>query len=158
MGQHPKVRRGNNSIMKNEKWFFISNFEEFVDHSRALVFNLFGQVNEIAADSLTASLSTMSKEEIEEMDTTLSHEEASVIVKNHARKQINRNTKEIRYSLTDKILEEIIEDLNGRMVSNILNTLVNKGVLDSGYDSEKNDFIFWVKEDANNQKETPETD
>lgn len=43
------------------------------------------------------------------------------------------------------------------MVSNILNTLVNKGVLDSGYDSEKNDFIFWVKEDANNQ-ETPETD
>ena len=96
--------------MKNEKWFFISNFEEFVDHSRALVFNLFGQVNEVAADSLTASLSIMSKEEIEEMDTTLSHEEASVIIKNHARKQINKKSKEIRYSLTDKILGEIIED------------------------------------------------
>lgn len=158
MGQHTKVRGANTSIMKNKKWFFISDFEEFVDHSRALVFNLFGQVNKVAADSLTSSLSTMSKEEIEEMDTTLSHEEASVIIKNHARKQINKKSQEIRYSLTDEILEEIIEDLNGRMVSNILNTLVNKGVLDSGYDSEKNDFIFWVKEDANNKEQTPETD
>jgi len=143
--------------MKNENWFFISNFEEFVDHSRSLVFNLFGEANEIAADSLTASLSKMSLEEIEEMDTTLSHEEASVIIKNHVRKQINRKSKETRYSLNDKILAEIIEDLNGRMISNILNTLVNKGVLDSGYDSEKNDFIFWVKEDDNNQTETPKT-
>jgi hypothetical protein len=141
----------------NEQWFFISNFEEFVDHSRSLVFNLFGEVNEMAADSLTSSLSTMSQEQIEEMDTTLSHEEASVIIKNHVRKQINKKSKETRYSLNDKILAEIIEDLNGRMISNILNTLVNKGVLDSGYDSEKNDFIFWVKEDENNQKETPET-
>lgn len=144
--------------MKNEKWFLISNFEEFVDHSRSLVFNLFGQVNEIADDSLTSSLSTMTKEEMEEMDTTLSHEEASVIIKNHARKQINKKSQEIRYSLTDKILEKIIEDLNGRMISNILNALVNKGVLDSGYDSEKNDFIFWVKEDANNKEQTPKTD
>jgi glucan phosphorylase len=144
--------------MKNENWFFISNFEEFVDHSRSLVFNLFGEVNEMAADSLTSSLSTMSQEQIEEMDTTLSHEEASAIIKNHVRKQINKKSKETRYSLNDKILAEIIEDLNGRMISNILNTLVNKGVLDSGYDSEKNDFIFWVKEDENNQKETPETD
>lgn len=144
--------------MKNEQWFFINNFEEFVDHSRALVFNLFGNANELAADSLTAALSSMSKEEIEEMDSTLSHEEASLIIKNHARKQINRKNKKIRYSLTDKILETIIEDLNGRMVSNVLNTLVNKGVLDSGYDSEKNDFIFWVKEDDKDTKETPETD
>jgi len=36
--------------------------------------------------------------------------------------------------------------------------LVNKGILDSGYDSEKNDFIFWVKEDADNKEQTPETD
>lgn len=158
MGEHPEVRRGNTDIMKNEKWFLISNFEEFVDHSRSLVFNLFGQVNEIVEDSLTSCLSTMTKEEIEEMNITLSHEEASVIIKNHARKQINKKSQEIRYSITDKILGEIIEDLNGRMVSNILNTLVNKGVLDSGYDSEKNDFIFWVKEDADNKEQTPETD
>jgi hypothetical protein len=38
------------------------------------------------------------------------------------------------------------------MVSNILNSLVNKGVLDSAYDDEQNDFIFWVKE----EKQKPE--
>jgi hypothetical protein len=45
------------------------------------------------------------------------------------------------------------------MVSNILNTLVNKGVLDSAFDTDQNDFIFWVKEDENNKKDQkPETD
>lgn len=144
--------------MKNGKWFSISNLEEFVDHARSLVFKFFGQTNEIAGDSLTDTLSNMTKTEIEEMDVTLTHEEASIIIKNHAKKQINKKSKEIRYCLNDKILAEIIEDLNGRMVSNILNALVNKGVLESAYDSEQNDFIFWVK-DADNQKDQkPETD
>jgi hypothetical protein len=32
------------------------------------------------------------------------------------------------------------------MISNMLNNLVNKGVLDSGFDDESNDFIFWIKD------------
>lgn len=145
--------------MKNDQWFFINDFDEFVDHSRSLVFKFFGAVNEIADDSMTASLSqlnNLSKEELTEMDETLSHDESAIIIKNHARKQFNKKTKETRYCLTDKILQSIIEDLNSRMVSNILNTLVNRGVLDSAYDDEKNDFIFWVKEEQQRQK--PETD
>ena len=144
--------------MKNGKWFSISNLEEFVDHARSLVFKFFGQTNEIAGDSLTDTLSNMTKTEIEEMDVTLTHEEASIIIKNHAKKQINKKSKEIRYCLNDKILAEIIEDLNGRMVSNILNALVNKGVLESAYDSEQNDFIFWVKDVDNQKDQKPETD
>jgi hypothetical protein len=138
--------------MSNDQWFFINDFDEFVDHSRSLVFKFFGEVNNIADDSMTASLAKLSHEEIKEMDETLTHEESATIIKNHAKQQINRKTKQIRYCLTDKLLQSIIEDLNSRMVSNILNSLVNKGILDSAYDDEQNDFIFWVKE----EKQKPE--
>jgi cell fate (sporulation/competence/biofilm development) regulator YlbF (YheA/YmcA/DUF963 family) len=145
--------------MKEEQWFFINDFDDFVDHSRSLVFKFFGAIKEEAeSDSMMASISQMSKEELEEMDETLTHDESAIIIKNHAKKQINRNTKETRYCLTDKLLQSIIEDLNNRMISNILNSLVNKGVLDSAYDSDQNDFIFWVKEEDGNKNQKPETD
>jgi hypothetical protein len=143
--------------MNNDQWFFINDFDDFVDHSRSLVFKFFGEVNKVADDSMTASLYKMSKQETEEMDQTLTHDEAAAIIKNHAKQQVNRKTKKIRYCLTDKILQTIIEDLNSRMVSNILTKLVADGVLDSAFDTEKNDFIFWVKEE-DDQNFKPETD
>lgn len=145
--------------MNDEQWFFINDFDDFVDHSRSLVFKFFGAVNEQADDSMTASLTQMmSKEETAEMDETLTHDESAIIIKNHAKKQVNKKTKEVRYCLTDKLLQSIIEDLNNRMISNILNSLVNKGVLDSAYDSDQNDFIFWVKDDDDKQNQKSETD
>jgi hypothetical protein len=145
--------------MKEEQWFFINDFDDFVDHSRSLVFKFFGAIKEEAeSDSMVASISQMSKAELEEMNETLTHDESAIIIKNHAKKQINRKTKEIRYCLTDRLLQSIIEDLNNRMISNILNSLVNKGVLDSAYDSDQNDFIFWVKEEDDNKNQKPETD
>jgi hypothetical protein len=42
------------------------------------------------------------------------------------------------------------------MVSNMLNNLVNKGMIETGYDDETNDFIFWIKDENENQ--APETD
>jgi hypothetical protein len=143
----------------NEQWFFINDFDDFVDHARSLVFKFFGVANEMADDPLSSSLATLTKEELSEMDETLTHDESAIIIRNHAKKQINRKTKETRYCLTDEILQSIIEDLNSRMVSNILNTLVNKGVLDSAFDTDQNDFIFWVKdEDDSKQNQKPETD
>jgi len=144
--------------MKEEQWFFINDFDDFVDHSRSLVFKFFGAVNEVADDSMTSSISKMSKKELTEMNETLTHDESAIIIKNHAKKQINKKTKEVRYCLTDKLLQSIIEDLNNRMISNILNSLVNKGVLDSAYDSDQNDFIFWVKDDDETQNKKSETD
>jgi regulator of PEP synthase PpsR (kinase-PPPase family) len=144
--------------MNNDQWFFINDFDDFVDHSRSLVFKFFGEANKIADDSMTSSISKMSKKEVTEMDETLTHDESAIIIKNHARKQINKKTKEVRYCLTDKLLQSIIEDMNNRMISNILNSLVNKGVLDSAYDSDQNDFIFWVKDDDETQNKKSETD
>ena len=34
------------------------------------------------------------------------------------------------------------------MTANILNNLVSKGYVDTAFDEEENDFVFWVKEDS----------
>lgn len=146
-----------------ENWFYINDFNEFVENSRRLVFHFFGQVNEEASDSLTGSLASLTDMEVEELNKTLTFEESSTIIKNHAKKQSNKKTNEIRYCLSDKILNSIIEDLNNRMVSNILNKLVNDNILESAFDSESNDFVFWIKENLendntnNDRKNKPET-
>lgn len=136
-----------------DKWFWVKDLDAFVDHVRALVFTLFGNVNEIADDGATKIFETITKEEKEEMDGCLTHEESCVIIKNLARKQINKKLNATRYCVSDKILSKIVEDLNSRMVSNILNSLVNKGMLDSAYDSDKNDFVFWVSESGTKHPE-----
>lgn len=144
-------------MSNNNQWFYISDFEDFVDNSRQLVFQLFGKTNEIADDSLTPSLAALSDLEKTELDQTISHDEAATIVKNRAKTQTNRKSKKTRYCINDEILALIIDDLNNRMVSNILAKLVSDGVIDSAFDTEKNDFIFWVK-DENDQNTKPETD
>ena len=45
------------------------------------------------------------------------------------------------------MLYKMIEHVNQRMVSNIIAKLVNGGLLESAFDDEKNEFIFWKKED-----------
>lgn len=142
--------------MKNDEgWFVIKDFDDFVNNARALVFKYFGD-SETSIDPLSVSLKELNKEEKKELDETLTHEECALIIKGHAKKQKTKNNR-IKYCLNDKILLQILEDMNSRLISNILNALVNKGVLDSAYDNEKNDFVFWIKDDQeNNQK--PETD
>jgi hypothetical protein len=74
------------------------------------------------------------------------------------KKQKNKKTNSIRYVVNDIIFSEVLESLNDRMVSNLLNNLVNKGVLETGFDNETNDFLFWIKENDKNKSEKPETD
>ena len=40
------------------------------------------------------------------------------------------------------------------MTSNIVNGLVQKGLIETAFDSEANDFIFWIKEDENQKPKT----
>lgn len=150
--------------MNSKEWYYINDFDDFVENARKLVFKFFGESSEVDQEeeqALGTSLNKMSKEELEELDVTLSHAESAVIVKQLAKKQVHKKSKEERYLINDKILNMIIEELNTRMISNILNNLVNKGVLESAYDADINDFVFWIKEDEQNNKnskESPETD
>lgn len=140
----------------NNEWFTINDLDDFVDSARKLVFQCFDEKNTSSEHSFIDAIANMTESEISELDTTLSHDESYVIVMNYVRKRVNKKTKKSSYYITDKILMDIIEALNSRMVSNILNNLVNKGVIESAYDSDIDDFVFWIKEDSENEK--PETD
>lgn len=137
----------------NNEWFVIKDLDGFINSSRILVFNNFGtKSNEY--NPLSFQIDEIDRTEL---DSILSFEESKTIISDHIKKQKNKKTKNIRYTLNDKIFLEIIESLNDRMVSNILHSLVNKGFVETAYDEKSNDFVFWVS-DEYKKKEKPETD
>jgi hypothetical protein len=133
----------------NNEWFVIKNLDSFILSTRTLLYNNFGK------DGTGDILKEISDTEREEFDTILTQEESLLIAKPLLKKQTNKTTKETRYLVTDDIYMEIIEKMNDRMVSNILNSLVNKGFIETAYDDTCDDFVFWIKE---KDEEKPETD
>lgn len=133
--------------MKDDKWFKIKDLEGFINHARELVFSSFGEANDMANDEMTTTLSELAPKDREELDRILTYDECLIIAKNMIKIKINKKTKTETYYINTLILTEVVESFNSRMVSNILSKLVNDGLLDSAFDTEKNDFIFWVKDD-----------
>lgn len=142
----------------SNQWYIVTNLKEFTDKARSIVYNNFGVWQN--KDNIDIIIDDVVENEKEEFDKILSHQESLVIVKENIKKERNKITKEIRYILDDNMFTEIVHKLNDRMVSNIINGLVKKGLVETAFDSESNDFIFWVKNDDNTQEEnnTPQTD
>lgn len=141
--------------MLDPKWFIISDLSEFTDKARAIVYNNFGVWQD--KSDIDVMIDDVVESETEEFNKILSHQESLVIVKENIKKERNKTTKETRYVLNDNMFADIIYQLNDRMVSNIVNGLVQKGLVEMAFDENANDFVFWVKNE-NNEKEKPETD
>lgn len=142
------------SYKNDETWFIIKDFNGFVESTRGLVFNNFGKHEN---DDILSF--TIDPKDLTEINSILSFEESETIIKSLVKKQNHKISKKSRYVINDTIYLQIISDLNDRMISNILNGLVNKGLVESAYDSESNDFVFWIKKDEENtNKDLPETD
>jgi hypothetical protein len=142
----------------NNEWFLVKDLEELINSTRALIFNNFGKRDE-DKDSIDDILATtINEQDKKELNDILSYDESLVIVKSLIKKQFNKKSRKTRYVMTEKIFIEIIESLNDRMVSNMLNGLVNRGMVETAYDSESDDFIFWIKDDVKKQIEKPEAD
>lgn len=140
----------------NNEWFIVNDLEGFVNSTRALVYNNFGRWNKTSDNSEIDDM-IVSPSDKKEFDRILSKEESEVIIKQHLRKQKHKTSSKIRYLVSDNLFLGIVKDLNDRLVSNILTGLVNRGLVESAYDSEINDFVFWIK-DENKNEENPETD
>ena len=138
-----------------DQWYVVNNLDEFTDKARAIVYNNFGIWKN--NDELDILIDDVKENEQEEFDKILSHQESVVIIKDIVKKEKNKKSKKIRYVLNDTLFADIIYKLNDRMVSNIVAGLVRKGVVESAYDSEVNDFVFWIK-DNQKEEEKPETD
>jgi hypothetical protein len=139
----------------NDDWFIIKDFQGFIEATRALVFNSFGsEQGDKNKDDFMMSVTNKDKQEI---DNILSYDESLTIVVGFLKKEKNKTTSKIRYLVNDDAYMKIIYALNDRMTSNILNGLVNKGIVETAYDDESNDFIFWIK-DKDNDNQKPKTD
>jgi hypothetical protein len=141
--------------MSQSEWFVVPNIKEFTDKARSIVYNNFGTWED--KSNLDVLIDDIKDNEKEEFDKILSHQESLVIVKENLKKERNKITKKIRYVLSDDMFAEIVHKLNDRMVSNIISGLVQKGLVETAFDEQANDFIFWVKNDQE-EKEKPETD
>lgn len=131
--------------------YIIDDLDQFTDSTRRLVYNGFGKGSVEDPDEFTELVTKISPDEEQELNKILSHDEALVIVKSMAKEQHHKYENRSRYLIDEKIFTEIIEALNARLVSNILTSLANKGMIESAYDSDINDFVFWVKDDENTE-------
>lgn len=135
----------------------IKDLDEFVESARRVVFGGFGKSIEETKDDFTDMLEQLSAEEETEMNEVLTQQESILIVESIVKRQTNKRTKQIRYVINEKIFGDVLEALNARLVSNILSNLTKKGLIESAYDDELNDFVFWCKEDADKKNKKPKT-
>lgn len=121
----------------------IIDMDKFVEATRTLVYHQFGGTGELPKqiDNLIDSLT---KEELQEMNSCLGQSEAANILQKFVKKQRNKNTKEIRITISDDDYMLFVEELNTRMIGNMLAKLASKGVLETAFDEALNDFVFWA--------------
>lgn len=129
----------------NEK-FIIDDINKFIESTRVLVFNSFGKSEDNQIDELSLLLSDLDTEEINELNQILTQHECEIISQEFIKKEINKKTKIVRFTISTNQYMAMIESFNSRMISNMLNNMVNKGLLETAYDIDSNDFVFWVKE------------
>jgi len=136
-----------------EKWFEVKITDiDKLESTRVLVFDAFGKNEKSNADELTLMMNQLKDHEKEELETVLTQSEAMTIAQDFIKTKKNKRNESI-YIISEKKYMEMIESFNSRLVSNMLRNLTGMGILDSAYDSELNDFVFWVKEEEKKKNE-----
>lgn len=139
--------------MSDDEWFAVTDIDGLVTSARTLVYNNFGEWDSKDEDEIVDSMITKPDNQ-NEFDELLTQEESTIIVRSLLKKQRHKTTGEIRYLISDSSFYDILQQLNDRLVSNTIASLVQKGLVESAYDSEIDDWVFWV----NKNNEKPETD
>jgi len=132
----------------SKKQYVVKDLDKFTRESRILVYNNFGKWNKEAVDFFDSSV-TMDSDRERDCDSILTQQESLLIVKEKLKKQQHKETKKIRYVLTNESFVEILNDLNARMISNSFTNGVRDGVLESAFDEELNEFVFWESDNKN---------
>jgi hypothetical protein len=127
----------------------IVDLEKFVESTRTLIYHQFGNTEGLPKN-IDNLIQRLTEEEVDEMNRCLTQSESLNILQKFVKKQKNKYTKETRVSITDDNYMLYIEELNSRMISNMLAKLASEGLLETAFDEEINDFVFWAKD--NNEK------
>jgi len=146
---------------QDDGYLEISNVDKLVNFSRRLVYYNFDDESENLSDAdFFRQVQNIKEKDVPEMEKYLPFEEAKGIMKSLIIKRRHKKTKIPKLFMKESDYDEVLIQMNKRMISNIIRGLVNKGVVESAFDNEKNDFIFWVKDkyDDEYDYEQPETD
>lgn len=122
---------------EQEHEYIISNLTKFLDASRVWLYVIFG--GEEPSKTMTKRYVDLNDEEKEEIDKVLSIKEVITISSGYIKHNLDNDT----WTITEKEYEDFLVELSGRMTSNLLASMVSSGILESAYDSEINDFVFW---------------
>jgi hypothetical protein len=138
----------------SKSWLEVVNLEKLINFSRKVIFYNFDERNDGLEDDkfmeMIEKIPTTKDEE--ELDRVLPYSEAEAIFGQFLKRKIHKDTKQKAWFIKEKDYNTILEQLSERMVSNIVRGLVNRGLVESAFDSEKNDFVFWVKTNEDDQK------
>lgn len=125
--------------------YVIKDLDQFAVYIRKISLHKFSETNKVVDDEFSSSF-LKEKENIND-DEIISIKEVENIIFSLAREN---NEEELL--LNDKILHNIIEAINERIVTNLLNILANKDIVESAFDEKVNDFVFWIKEKNDRSK------
>jgi len=126
----------------------VVNVKKLIDFSRRIVYHNFDEENNDLTDKEFLEKVDSLEFDNKEMNHLLPYNECKAIIKPYL---VSIDFEYFKIKEDD--YDEFLVELNRRMVSNIVKDLVSKGLVDSAFDSEKNDFVFWVKtEDEDSEK------
>ena len=123
--------------------YHIIDVDQFVEVTRALVYHSFGG-HQTLPNEFTDVLSLLTEEEKNEMNNYISQTESITILKSFCKRQRNSKTNKKRILISEEQYMEYIDALNSRMIGNMLAKLASQGVLETAFDEEINDFVFWA--------------
>lgn len=131
------------------KKYTIVNIPLFVYTTRLLVYQTFASKDdkEFSIENLIWEEKDLKKEEQDEFNKCLSQNEG-ILIGSDFFKQMSEGK---GFYLTEEDYLTYLEALNSRLVSNILNDLVNRGSVETAFDPSANDFVFWAKNEKDKE-------
>tara|TARA_Y100000004_G_scaffold159811_1_gene186913 strand:- start:629 stop:1054 length:426 start_codon:yes stop_codon:yes gene_type:complete len=139
--------------MRRDDWLEVSNSQKLIDFSRKLVYYNFDDETALMDDTTFLNkIDNIENDYDPEMDVLLPFEECELIFTSFTFMDNN-----LLY-ITDDDYDTFLMQMNRRMISNIVQGLVKKGVLHTAFDNEKNDFIFWVKTEEEMEAEDEDSE
>jgi hypothetical protein len=126
----------------------ITDIDEFIKSLRSIILeNFYEEEDKIKMESEFDFLMKSKRKKIEEKLTV---QEAEAIIRPMLKTFVN-NIGEVEYTISHKGFKKMLDELNKRVISNILMELAAEGLIETGFDDEKNDFIFWVSNEKNKE-------
>lgn len=127
--------------MKKQRVYEVTDLEEFIKSLRSIILENFYEGEEKRKSIY--ELDELMRSKRESIDKKLTIQEAKSIIEPMLK--VTKSIKgEIEYTISHKNFKKTLDELNRRIISNILTELSSEGLLETGFDEEKNDFIFWI--------------